>query len=230
MSRQVFLNLYPYHQAKQLTLQKNYELVTSSRLAAQTLGIGHNSLRDDSVKQLKRRGIEIASALTSYKLFRQTVQAVLAPNDPVGTGRTLLPTVRMLLQSVASLENIPDGISERAERILRLVPKYQSKLRQSGLVDESEIYWRTVEGEPDRRKVLLYGYFQLRPDELELIDAIAEDESVLFLPTLEHDYFQQNRAAITFLKSRGWQIEGTQPDPIAVGEHLYRSFLQPQNA
>jgi RecB family exonuclease len=230
MSRQVFLNLYPYHSAQQLTLQKTYEIVTSSCLAAQTLGVRHNSLRDDGVKQLKHRGIEIASALTTYKLFRQTVTEVLAPNDPVGTARTLLPTVRMLLQSAASLELIPNGISERTERILRLVPKYQSKLRESGLVDESELYWRTIEGGIKRRKVLLYGYFQLRPDELELIDAISGDESVLFLPTLAHEQFQQNRAAITFLESRGWQIEGTQPDPIAVGEHLYQSFLQPHNA
>jgi ATP-dependent helicase/DNAse subunit B len=227
--RQVFLNAFPHHQAQQLIGLSNYEVITPSRQAARALDAPMQSLWEYAVKQLKKHSISVAPALASQKLFRQTVQTVLKPNDLVGTARTLLPTVRTLLQSSSNLENIPPEVSPRTQQILQLAQQYQFLLHQFGLVDSNEIYWRTAEKSLEPTQLLLYGYFQLRPDELELIDKIAGDESVLFLPTLENDEFQQNRSALDFLQSRGWQVVADQSMPVTPGEQLFQSFLTPAN-
>ena len=56
--------------------------------------------------------------------------------------------------------------------------------------------------------MLFYGYFQPRPDELAWINALAAEESVLFLPIADSPLFADSQAAVNWLTEQGWQVIG----------------------
>lgn len=153
--------------------------------------------------------IKIAPDLTAQRLFRQVVQDLVQPVDGAGMARAWLPGVRSLLQSSPNLAAVTD-VSPRTAPLLDVARVYQTALFDQGFIDGADLYWHAAKSQVPPQSVLIYGYFQPRPDELAWINALATDGSVLFLPMAESPLFADCQASVDWLVEQGWQIAGEQ--------------------
>jgi len=227
MTRFVSTYLYPQQNAAQ-TRDRSYRVITPSRQASRAIAARYQPLHDTAIKALEQHDQVMAPPLQAQKLFRQTVQDVLQPADLLGAARAFMPAVRSLLQSRSSLECNSNNLSARALNLITLARQYQLALRKTGFYDEGELYWRAAELDISPQKILVYGYFQPRPDELAWIDKLAADESIVFLPVGETSLFTDVQLSVNFLEKKGWSVT---KDKIAThsatGIELCQTFLQP---
>ena len=84
--------------------------------------------------------------------------------------------------------------------------RIQNALRRNGLVDRSERLLAASGLVTEKRKILVYGYFRARKEELLLIDALAGDGSFYHLPCGANPVFDVNNKAVTKLVDRGWEV------------------------
>jgi ATP-dependent helicase/DNAse subunit B len=84
--------------------------------------------------------------------------------------------------------------------------EYRKALRQFSLVDRSERLLAASDFVTEKRKILVYGYFRARHEELLLINALAGDGSVYFLPCGADPMFDGNNQAVDQLVSMGWKL------------------------
>ncbi|WP_204141369.1 hypothetical protein [Halomicronema sp. CCY15110] len=101
---------------------------------------------------------------------------------------------------------------------------FQQALHGERLIDLSELYWRAIEQSPAPQKVLVYGYFQPRRDELAWLNAIAAPDSVLLLPVPDAPLFQDVRRSVEGLVEQGCQVVTATSEAGAIGAHLSQVF------
>jgi hypothetical protein len=225
MTRWLYTSTPPYPKALQLAKVGDRTIITSSRLAARALHASHQPLTHLAIQGLEKAGWAIASILNAQSIFRQVLQAELQPADLLGTANAWLPTVRTLLQSSPDLSAIASTFSERTKQLLQVAQTFQQALHREKLIDLSELYWRASEQSPEMRKVLIYAYFQPRRDELAWINAIAADDSVLFLPVSDTPVFQDIQRSVNWLVEQGWETFEDDVDDGAIGVHLGQRFI-----
>ncbi|WP_052049710.1 PD-(D/E)XK nuclease family protein [Leptolyngbya sp. KIOST-1] len=207
MARFVLTPSNSYATALDWSTRPGYQIVTPSRLAARALAKPHEPLHRLAIKALEPGGKKIAPDLTAQRLFRQVVQDIVQPVDGLGTARAWLPGVRSLLQSSPNLSTVT-AASERTAQLFAVARAYQTALDEQGLIDGAYLHWRAAEGQVNPQPVLVYGYFQPRPDELAWINALAAEESVLFLPIADSPLFADSQASVDWLVAQGWQVIG----------------------
>lgn len=224
MARLIQIDSYPDLQTLGL-LDDGYTVITASRLATRSLGVIHQSLNSIAAKHLEKQGWAIASPLKTQAHFRQVLQSTLNPTDLLGTANAWLPTVRSLLQSSPKLAGVSGDFSPRTTRLLQVAQAFQASLRQEQLIDLSELYWRVIESPPTPQKVLIYGYFQPRRDELTWMNAIAAADSFLFLPSPNAPLFQDVQKSVDWLVEQDWEVVAEENGEGAIGVHLSRIFI-----
>ncbi|WP_204139008.1 PD-(D/E)XK nuclease family protein [Halomicronema sp. CCY15110] len=221
-----FIQVGPYPEPQALRLlDDSGTVITASRLAARALGVPHQSLSSLASKHLAQQGWAIASTLKAQSIFRQVLQETVQPADLLGTANAWLPTVRSLLQSSPNLGNVSGTFSERTHQLLHVAQAFQQALHGENLVDLSELYWRAIEHFPEPQKVLIYGYFQPRLDELAWMNAIAASDSALFLPAPDAPLFQDVQRSVEWLVEQGWEVVAEAIDTEAIGGHLSQVFI-----
>lgn len=224
MARFIQVGSYPDPQTLRL-LDDGYTVITASQLATRSLGVLHQSLNSVATKHLEKQGWAIASPLKTQANFRQVLQSTLNPTDLLGMANAWLPTVRSLLQSSPNLAAVYGDFSPRTTRLLQVAQAFQASLRQEQLIDLSELYWRVLESHPTPQKVLIYGYFQPRRDELTWMNAIAAPDSFLFLPSLNAPLFQDVQKSVEWLVEQGWEAVAGESKEGAIGAHLSQVFV-----
>lgn len=215
MRRLLHLDTQPYFYAKSLADQATLNIITPTRAAARALEVGPNSLRDIATQILTPKRIRITSPLNGQKALQAAIREVLPVRDLEGTARTWMPTIQTILRSMPSLPADVEVFSEKVKQLFRVTHTYQTILRQDSLIDRAEVLWQAVGEQPERRSLLLYGYFHPRPDELAFIEAIAGEDSVFCLPVTEHSLFNENRAIANQLQNCGWQVTEEQEREIS---------------
>ena len=228
-----FISTFPYPQlrAAQRAADGSYNIITPSRLASRAITARYQPLYGTAIKALEQDGQVMARPLQAQRLFWQAVQDVLKPADLLGTARALMPAVRSLLQSSTNLERHSDELSSRAISLIALAQRYQEALHENSYFDEHELYWRAAELDLTSQKILVYGYFLPRQDELAWIDRLAADESIVFLPACDNPLFSDIQSSIDFLTERGWLIANDESTPhssahSSIGVELCQTFLQ----
>ncbi|QQE64900.1 hypothetical protein GFS31_15840 [Leptolyngbya sp. BL0902] len=220
--------------------------MTPSRLAARALQARPQDLYRSARKAIESAGKTIAPDLTAQRLFRQVVQEVAQPVDALGTARAWWPGVKSLLKSSPTLDEATPPSAQTAQ-LFEVAKVYQQTLGERGLIDGSDLYWHAAQSKVSPQKVLIYGYFQPRPDELAWINALAAEDSVLVLPVADSPLFADSQAAVDWLVAQGWQVVGEagaqdagpengiaaqavrNADTIALGEWLSQRFCGVNN-
>jgi len=211
MARFVLTHSNSYGTALEWSTRLGYQIVvTPSPLAARTLTKPHEHLRRLAIKALEASDQRIAPDLTAQRLFRQVVQDIVQPVDVLGTARAWLSGVRSLLQSSPNLAAVTDT-SPRTTQLLNVARAYQTALSEKGFIDGAELYWQAANSNVTPQQVLIYGYFQPRPDELDWINALAAEESVLVLPVVDSPLFGDSQASVDWLVKKGWQVTADRP-------------------
>jgi ATP-dependent helicase/DNAse subunit B len=158
-------------------------------------------------KAIELTGKTIAPDLMAQRLFRQVVQEVAQPVDALGTARAWWPGAKSLLKSGPNLDAATSASGQTAQ-LFEVAKVYQRTLGERGLIDGSDLYWHAAQSKASPQKVLIYGYFQPRPDELAWINALAAEDSVLFLPVADSPLFADSQVAVDWLVAQGWQVVG----------------------
>ncbi len=220
MNRLLYLGPHPRPQ-----VLADHEVLTPNPRAARSLNVPARTLEGMALRRVREQGFDLAPALIAHRILRRTARDILEASDPEGTARSIALSVQTLLRTGADLELLAKLGSPRTRQLAELTAAYVSRLRSKKLIDPSEVIWQAVRQTNERRKVLVHGYFRPRVDELELINAIADEGSQFFLPCAEHPIFGENREAAEFLRLRGWQILEDGGGPTRLGDRLALSFL-----
>ena len=229
MTRFICIDPFPQHRAAQLVKQANHQVVTPSRLASRAIAAPYHSLSQLALRQLERCGHSVISPLKAQALFRQILQDTLQLSDVQGTARAWMPTIRALLKSCNKLESSPADLSARTASLIEIAQKYQTALHEDSFVDTSELYWRATDlNELEPEPLLVYGYFQLQPDERAWLNRIAAAGSVLCLPINSSPLFADAEVTLDWLTGQGWEIMAGHTDtPLPPGIQRCEAFLQP---
>jgi hypothetical protein len=204
----------------------NLLVVTPNRNAARSLGVREYSLQHLAQEILGTQKIQIAPPLVAQQLLREAIRPIVCPQDVEGTARTWLPSIQALLQSQPSLPD-PEKFSERASQLIRVTQKYQSLLRQDQWIDGSEIFWRAIEANPERRSLIIYGYFDPCIDELAFIKAICKNNSVFYSLYEEHHLFTSQKRVLEQFKEQEWTMRSLKSSSFSTpGAWLSEELLQ----
>lgn len=233
MQRIVYLNTQPCLQAQQFAaLETDFEILTPAQLAAKALGVRKRSLSDIARQLLYSQRIQIAPALVAQQaLYRVIFKTAI---DAEGMTRSVFPIIKALLRATPTLSAPNSEQSPRVQQLIQYAQDYRAELKAEadsaklglkGYIDSSELLWRAAEILPPRRRVLMYGYFCPKWDELEFLNAIADEGSIFFLPLQNHSLFTENKAAVEWLEQQGWQIRTMPSQPETIGECLAEKCL-----
>ena len=225
MKRLLCLNTQPYFHAKEIADRNQLTVFSPRRSAAKALGKRKQSLWDFATQILQAQGIAIAPPLDSQRALQDAIRQTLSTQDIKGTAQAWMPTIQTLLRSAPHLVATTENFSERSRLLIQVMQRYQEALRQQNLADLSEILWRALEYQPERKSVLIYGYFQPCLDELAFVDAIAGEGSIFYVPIAHHDLFTHHKICVEQLQKQGWQIESALSSPETPGEKLAQKLL-----
>ena len=175
------------------------------KLIGSNLKISHYSLESLAQNIVRRQGIGIASVLLSRRLLQNAVREVIATADVEGTARAFLGTVKDLFRSGVDLAVLRQSPDLRIQQLGKLAIAYQQQLRQNRKIDSAELYWQGKQTVNYQKAYLFYGYFLPSQAELNLINAIAGQGSILVLP--QDDLLIQQ--GIEYLQSQGMGDKGT---------------------
>ena len=198
---------------------------------ASQVKISHYSLETLTQNIVRRRGIGIASTLLSRRLLQNAVREVIETQDVEGTAKAFLATIKDLFRSGIDLQILQQNADPRIQQLAKIAIAYQHQLRQRKRIDAAELYWQGSTNIIYQKPYLFYGYFAPAKDELEVINAIAGEDSILVLPI--SDLYPQNQQAVEWLQSQGWEILRKDISPNALkssfNQQLQECFIQTNN-
>ena len=208
-------------------------VITPSKAIAFHLNVPYYSLESVAQSIVRRRGMGIASALSSRRLLQVAVREVIKTLDVEGTAKAFLATVKDLLRSGIDLSKLQQNSDPRIQQLGNLVLAYQKQLRRRNRIDSAELYWqgaitlrvRYAIDVTYQKTYLFYGYFAPGKDELAIINAIAGKNSIFVLPS--NKLYPQNQVATEWLQERGWEVGQTQPNiTVGINRQLQQCFGQ----
>ena len=230
MNRVIYINTEGFAEAEKLARQQDIKVISPTAQAARSLQVPHFSLQSLAQQIIAKDRFAEVPVLTAYRCLQETVKDVLPTADIEGTTRRVAPTLKELLRigswqdgatplrdaiyrvSTASCQeagvNIPgfESSIRRFEPLAQLAKAYQQRLRAKKLVDPAEIFWFASQLNHEKRESLLvYGYDFPHMDELQFLNAVAGDRSVLFLPVVNHPLFADNQRSLLWLQEQGWE-------------------------
>ena len=193
-----------------ISLKPDLQIITPSRVVANhvrqligsNLKISHYSLESLAQNIVRRQGIGIVSALLSRRLLQNAVRQVLATKDVEGTAKAYLATIKNLLRHGVDLAILQQSDDLRIQQLAQLAIAYQQELRKKNKIDSAELYWQGKQAVNYQRSYLFYGYFLPNSGELNLINAIAGQNSILVLP---QDNLLTQQSPVEWLQSQGWE-------------------------
>ena len=211
--------------SQDIAADSQWQVVTPNRSAGNTLEVREYSLQHLAQEILTLNQIRVAPPLVAQHYLQKAIQQVLAPQDPEGMTRLWQSTIQEVLQAQATLPN-PQDLSGRGAQVVQVAQQYQALLRQAGCIDSSEIFWQAISQSPQRRSLVIYGYFSPNVDELAFMETIADAESVFYLLEGKHRLFSAQTVLRTQLQQRGWQHKKLTTEAVATpSQSLATAFL-----
>ena len=177
--------------------------------AARTIGTKAQTLSELAVILLSEVGgvgLKVAPEFTRRQVLQRVVRDLVPGADAVEMSDHLREGVRSLLLAGIDLERLGADESRRVRELAMVTKGYRGRLRELGQVDPAEMFWQAAALDLPRIGLFVYGYFALRADQIELIDRIAGDGSVVILPGNGAQVFYENDPAISLLRDRGWEV------------------------
>ena len=212
------------------SLNDNLQIITPNKVVAnhvrQLIGsklkISHYSLESLAQNIVRRQGVGIASTLLSRRLLQNAVREVIETKDVEGTAKAFLTTIKDLFCSGVDPSVLQQSSEPRIQQLGNLAIAYRRQLRQNQKIDRAELYWQSREVNY-QKAYLFYGYFLPSTGELNLINAIAGQDSILVLP---QDALLTQQKPQEWLQSQGWELLASNRKQSNLGKQLQQSFQQ----
>lgn len=154
-------------------------------------------------------------------LTRLNLEYFSAILDRPGTVSALSDVIRALLRSDAS--RLPPGRSARERDLVRLHRAWVLELLRDAAFDAAipEFFASRVALTP--QPVTVSGFAYLDAAQIALLDRLAADGSVMFLPAAGPDGLSEAQRTARALRGRGWVIEEAPGDPFERDPRLART-------
>jgi len=225
MKRLVYLHLPHNYLIQHLAKYPSVKVITSTSLAARALKVPHQSLETLAKQSLVAAGIRVAPILMALRLLHTAVSTVISTSDIEGTTRAVSSALKALLRAGINPESLAAVSSTRTQQLALLAQTYVSLLRERGMIDPAEVLWQGSGATTKRHPVLIYGYFHPRIDQLNFLNAIADDGSVMVLPCPESSTFVDPQKAVEWLQHQGWEVQALKETHPSLGEQLQDCFV-----
>ncbi|MEH2236648.1 hypothetical protein [Nostoc sp.] len=225
MKRLVYFNLPHNYLIQQLAKYPSLKVITPTSLAARALKVPHQSLETLAKRSLLEAGIRVAPILIALRLLHTAVSTVIQTSDVEGTTRALSSAVKAILRAGINLESLAAASSNRTQQLALLTQTYVSLVRERDMIDPAEVLWQASNVITKRQPVLIYGYFHPRIDQLNFLNAIADDGSVIVLPCPESSNFLDTQKAVECLQQQGWEVQVLAETNPSFGAQLQDCFL-----
>ncbi|MBR8836034.1 MAG: PD-(D/E)XK nuclease family protein [Stigonema ocellatum SAG 48.90 = DSM 106950] len=225
MKRLVYFNLPHNYLIQHLAKYPSLRVITPTSQAARALKVPHQSLETLAMQSLVVAGIRVAPILMALRLLHTAVSRVISTSDVEGTTRALSSAVKALLCAGINLESLAAVSSTRTQQLALLAQTYVSLLRERGMIDPAEVLWQGSGTTTKRQPVLIYGYFHPRIDQLNFLNAIADDGSVMVLPSPESSTFVDTQKAVEWLQHQGWEVQALKETHPSLGKQLQDCFV-----
>lgn len=200
--------------------QAGARVVAPSRRAVQRQLLNSQSLEQVAQENLQRAGVAVAPPIVAHRLLQATLREHIPHMDPARAARFWAPAIASALRADLDLAQLAQQPLPRCQQLAMITLDYQARLLAQGFVDPSATIAKSLSlsrsSIATRRPLLVFGYLHLSRPELALIDALADNGSLVVLPYQDHALFQDNLQSAQFLQRCGWDIqigrsEGQQP-------------------
>ncbi|MFZ4984092.1 MAG: PD-(D/E)XK nuclease family protein [Blastocatellia bacterium] len=201
MARTVYLQ----NLGRRLAPPPGQVVVTPNRRAAEAMGVEWLTLDELASRLLGESGLKIASFITGQWVLREAIGDVYGGAEGTEMALRWREGIDALLREGVAPAQLATDESPRIRELARVAMAYRERLRRLALVDPAESLWQAAETDLSPCRLLVYGYFRPRRDELALIDRLAGDGSGIILPTGDSRFFSGHRELIAELRDRGWE-------------------------
>lgn len=207
-------------------LPSHLTTITPTRPVARCLKVPYKSLDKLAMKTINNHQITIAPVLTMDRTWRRIVAENINSSDPDGIAKMLITSRQKLLKYGVDLNLLINHNSPRIKDLAKATNLYKQELFKQGYIDQDELFWQAINFQPKPQPLLIYGYFQPQPDQVEFINRVAGEDSIWVLPTGTAEFFAKNREAIAYLEREGWQVNYQENyDNFSLGEQLQKCFV-----
>lgn len=166
-----------------------------------------NSLSAIAAQVLLRNGFGIASRTHARHVLEKSIYKVAPGSDVSSIASRIGGSLKIVLRTGMDINALITDGSPKVSLLARIATAYQDSLRRAMLVDSCEMLLAASRLITHRRKVIVFGHFRARTEELQLIDALADDGSVYFLPCGTDRMFNVNKIGVQELEKRGWTVD-----------------------
>jgi len=197
------------------SLSEDVFVITPNSRVAHELGVPARSLQSVAVDALRKKGWRMAPPLASTKALRSALAVEQLAS--AGADSVYREMVGSVIRSGIDVDTLAESDSLRTSGLGRAARRYVQILEADGLVDSDAALATAVRlGLPTQQKVLIYGYFRARglparPEELDMINAFAGEDSVFHLPCADPAVFKANREYRDVLLKLGWETANHEP-------------------
>ena len=182
------------------------EIIALGSSVPRGINIRPRSLSAIAAEILARNGIAVASRVHARHFLKQAIFRAVPDADVSSLISRSRRSLDITLRTGIDPHLLATAGSRRVRQFAKIAAEYQRILNRQGLIDSSQILLAASSRVLERRRVLIYGHFRARKEELALIDALADDGSEYFLPCGEDPIFGVNKAAVRQLVDSGWEI------------------------
>jgi PD-(D/E)XK nuclease superfamily len=199
-------------------------LVTLSSSTAKARGIDSRRLNSLAVDVIRANGLSVAAPATARQLLKRTIAGLFPGQDAGALAKRLGGALAIILRTGIDPAKLLEFGSDRVKQLGSVATAYQDTLRAKRLIDHSETLHMAARRKPKRRRVVILGHYRARKEEVEFIDAVADDGSVYYLPCGGAGFFAANRRWINHLAEKAWDIVEDDATPASTGEDLALQF------
>ncbi|MBX3244842.1 MAG: PD-(D/E)XK nuclease family protein [Acidobacteria bacterium] len=202
-------------------------VLTPHPAAARALGVPHIKLETLAARLLAENGLGIASAVKSRQLLRTAVRRRTEESDVSGYAGLISETLATILRTGIDTDRLMQHGSGRVRVLAAVAAEYVRLLREQHLVDAAEVVHQASLLPVKPEKILVYGYFRARSEEIEFLNKLAADESIYYLPCGKRDIFYSNIQWSDSMLANGWDEDsGNSEAEQTIGKYAAECFAE----
>lgn len=184
-------------------------VLTPHPVAARALGVPHIKLETLAEWRLAANGLGVASPITARQLLRIAVRRRTDEPDAGAYAQRISAALSTILRTGIDAEKLLKAGSPNVRVLAAVAAEYVRLLREQHLVDAAEVVHQASLLPIKPEKVLVYGYFRARSEEIGFLNKLADDESVYYLPCGEEHIFHSNILWRDKMLASGWAEDAT---------------------
>lgn len=181
--------------------------MTPHRAAAAAVGAPYFSLPRAARNILRANGVTIADPFYARELIRKTATEIAGRENAAILAARIEPIlVTMLRRGIDPSALIASGIPN-ARELGEFAAAYKQKLREYGMIESAGSVAEAANLATTPEPIAVWGHFRPRPEEIALIDRIAAEGSIFWLPIGDDTIFNENRRHAERLIASGWTVD-----------------------